>query len=85
MFAALIQGEGVLAKSKSQIGLGTMQAWFPTGEPIRGCGSCVPTLAFHWPLLVGAGPTPCRTVSYITLRKNNEVTEAKVSSKMDTM
>ena len=40
-FAALIQGEGVLAKSKPQCRLGTMQVWFPTGEPICGCGSCV--------------------------------------------
>ena len=36
MFAASIQSEGVLAKSKSQSGLDTMQARFPTGEPIRG-------------------------------------------------
>ena len=43
MYAASIQGEGILAKSKSQSGLGMMQAWFPTGEPICGRGSCVPT------------------------------------------
>ena len=64
MLAASIQGEGVLAKSKSQSGLGTMQAWLPTGESIRGRGSCVPDLTFHWPLGVRAGPTPRRTVSY---------------------
>ena len=40
-FAALIQGEGVLAQSKPQCRLGTMQVWFPTGEPICVCGSCV--------------------------------------------
>ena len=34
------------------------------GEPICGCGSCVLDLAFHWPFRVGAGPTPCTTVSY---------------------
>ena len=55
MFAASIQGEGVLTKSQSQSGPGTMQAWFPTGEPICGCGSCVPDLAFYWPSRVGAG------------------------------
>ena len=65
MFAASIQGEGVLAKSKSQSGLGKMQAWFPTREAICGCGFHVPDLTFHWPLWVGAGPTPLRTVSYI--------------------
>ena len=43
MFAASIQGEGVLAKSKCQSGLGTMQAWFPSGEPVLGRGSCVQT------------------------------------------
>ena len=64
MFAASIQGEGVLAKSKSQSGLGTMQAWIPTGEPIHGRGSYVLDLTFQWPFRVGAGPTPCRTVSY---------------------
>ena len=37
MFAASIQGEGVLAKSKSQSGLGTIQAWFLMGELIRVC------------------------------------------------
>ena len=26
-----------------------MQAWFPSGEPIRGHGSCVPDLIPHWP------------------------------------
>ena len=57
MFAASIQGEGVLAKSKSQSGLGTMQAWFPTEEPIHGCGSYVRDLAYHWSM-------PLRTVSY---------------------
>ena len=64
MFAASIQGEGVLAKSKSQSGLGTMQACFSVGEPMHGHGSCVPDLAFHWPFQVGAGPTPRRMVSY---------------------
>ena len=56
MFAASIQGEGVLAKSKSQSGLGTMQAWFPMGEPICGRESCVPDLTIHWPFQVGARP-----------------------------
>ena len=32
------------SKSKSHSSLGTMQAWFPTGEPVRGCGSCLPNL-----------------------------------------
>ena len=41
-----------------------MRAWFPTGEPIRGCGSCVPALVSHWSFWMGAGPTPRRTVSY---------------------
>ena len=64
MFAASIQGEGVLAKSKSQSSLGTMQARFFTGKPICGRGSCVQDLAFHWPFPVGVGPTPRRMVSY---------------------
>ena len=42
-FAASIQGEGVLAKSKPHSSLGTMRAWFPTGKLIHGLGSCVPT------------------------------------------
>ena len=41
-----------------------MQAWFPTGEPIHGRGSCMLDLAFRWPFQVGAGPTPHRMVSY---------------------
>ena len=64
MFAASIQGEGVLAKSKSQSGLGKMQARFAMGVPVHGHGSCVLDLAFHWPFRVGAGPTPRRMVSY---------------------
>ena len=32
-----------------------MQAWFPTGKPICGHGSCVPDLAPHWLFRVGAG------------------------------
>ena len=35
---------GSFTKSKSHSSLGTMQAWFPTGEPIHGRGSCPPTL-----------------------------------------
>ena len=31
------------SKSKSHSSLSTMQAWFPTGELIHGCGSCPPT------------------------------------------
>ena len=31
------------SKSKCHSSLGTMQAWFPLGEPIRGCGSCLST------------------------------------------
>ena len=64
MFAASTQGEGVLAKNKYQSGLGTMQAGFPMGEPICGCGSCVLDLTFHWPFQVGARPTPLRMDSY---------------------
>ena len=45
----LNSGLGSFSKSKSHSSLGTMQAWFPTGEPIRGRGSCVLDLAFHWP------------------------------------
>ena len=41
-FAASIQGEGVLAKSKPQSSLSTMQAWIPKGELICGLSSCVP-------------------------------------------
>ena len=66
MFAASIQGEGVLAKSKSQSGLGKMQAWFPPGEPIHGHGACVPDPTFQWPFQVGARPMPRRMVSYIS-------------------
>ena len=39
----LNSGWGSFSKSKSHSSLGTMQAWFPTGEPIHGCGSCPPT------------------------------------------
>ena len=42
MFAASIQGEGVLAKSKPQSSLDITQAWFTTGKPICGPGSCMP-------------------------------------------
>ena len=44
------------SKSKSHSSLGTMQAWFPMGEPVRGRGSCVSDLAPHWVFWVGAGP-----------------------------
>ena len=46
---------GSFSKSKSHSSLGTMQAWFPTGEPVRGCGSCVLDLTPHWLFQVGAG------------------------------
>ena len=36
-------GWGSFSKSKSHSSQGTMQAWFPTGEPIHGRGSCPPT------------------------------------------
>ena len=39
----LNSGWGSFSKRKSDSSLGTMQAWFPTGEPIHGCGSCPPT------------------------------------------
>ena len=39
----LSSGWGSFSKSKSHSGQGTMQAWFPTGEPIHGIGSCPPT------------------------------------------
>ena len=48
-------GWGSFSKSKSHRSLGTLQAWFPTGEPIRGRGSCVLDLTPHWPFRVGAG------------------------------
>ena len=54
MFAASIQGEGVLAKSKSQSGLRYNAGLIPHGEPIHGCGSCVrdlpPTGFSEWEL-----------------------------------
>ena len=40
----LNSGWGSFSKSKSCSSLGTMQAWFPTGEPIHGRGSYPPTL-----------------------------------------
>ena len=47
--------------SKSHSSLGTMQAWFPMGEPVRGRGFCVPDLTPHWPFWVGAGVhSPCQ-------------------------
>ena len=46
---------GSFIKSKSHSSLGTTQAWFPTGEPVCGCGSRVPDLAPHWLFWVGAG------------------------------
>ena len=39
----LNSGWGSFSKSKSHSSLGTMQAWFPMGEPIHGHGSCPPT------------------------------------------
>ena len=39
----LYVGWGHFSESKSHSSLGTMQAWFPTGELIHGCGSCPPT------------------------------------------
>ena len=39
----LNSGWGSFSKSKSHSSQGTMQAWFSTGEPIHGCGSCLPT------------------------------------------
>ena len=60
---------GSFSKSKSHSCLGTMQAWFPTGEPIFGCGSCVLDLPPHWPFWVGAGPRPCKTISYSYIRR----------------
>ena len=39
----LNSGWGSFSKSKSHSRLGTMQAWFPTGEPLHGRGSCLPT------------------------------------------
>ena len=48
-------GWGSFSKTKSHSGLGSMQAWFSAGEPIHGCGPCVPDLAPHWPFRVGAG------------------------------
>ena len=45
-FAASIQGERVLAKSKPQSNIGTVHPWFPIGKPICGPGSCVPTCSW---------------------------------------
>ena len=39
----LNSGWGSFSKSKSHSSLGTMQAWFPLGEPIHARGSCPPT------------------------------------------
>ena len=39
----LNSGWGSFCKSKSHNRQGTTQAWFPTGEPIHGRGSCRPT------------------------------------------
>ena len=39
----LASGWGSFSKSKSHRSLGTVQAWFPTGELIHGHGSCLPT------------------------------------------
>ena len=54
MFAASIQGEGVLAKSKSQNSLGTMQAWFPWENLSVGvgpaCRTSLPTGFSEWGL-----------------------------------
>ena len=47
---------GSFSKSKSHSSQGTMQAWFLTGEPVHGRGSCPPNLAPHWLVQVGAGP-----------------------------
>ena len=52
----LNSGWGSFSKSKPHSSLGTMQAWFPTGEPVRGRGSCPLNLAPHWLFQVGAGP-----------------------------
>ena len=39
----LNSGWGSFSKNESHSSQGTMQAWFPTGEPIHGRGSCLPT------------------------------------------
>ena len=39
----LNSGWGSFSKSKSHSSQGTVPAWFPTWEPIHGCGSCPPT------------------------------------------
>ena len=39
----LNSGWGSFSNSKCHSSWGTMQAWFPTGEPIHGRGSCPPT------------------------------------------
>ena len=52
----LNSGWGSFSKSKPHSSLGTMQAWFPTGEPVHGCGSCPLNLPPHWLFQVGAGP-----------------------------
>ena len=45
------------SKNKPHSGLGTMQAWFPMGEPVRGRGSCpLLNLASHWLFWVETGP-----------------------------
>ena len=47
--------ERSFSKSKSHSSLGTMQAWVPTGELVRGLGSCLPEPHTHWLFQVGAG------------------------------
>ena len=39
----LNSGWGGFSKRESHSSQGTMQAWFPTGEPLHGHGSCPPT------------------------------------------
>ena len=60
----LSPGWGSFSKSKSHSSLGTMQTWFPTGEPVCGRESCLPNshpLAFprgNWATFPMCGTVP---------------------------
>ena len=53
-----------------------MQAWFLTGEPIHGCGSCGPDLAPHWLFWVGAG-LHFPHVEWFPIKKHPELVNRK--------
>ena len=79
-------GWGSFSKSKSHISLGTMQAWFPMGEPVRRHGSCPPTslptgiLSGGWTTFPTVGMVPHE--SWRTRYKKNTQIDQKKENRL---